>query len=98
MTSRPVILLMVAAALASGCGDNLGASGDAAPSGDDTDGPSGLPLCAELVAPVITVSAYPAQVVGTILGGGKDITVAEGVCAVEGDPAMPAFFEPIGEE
>lgn len=97
MRTHPLVLISLLLPLAAACGDDGGGGGDDDPGVDAApDEPDAPPAatCAELDAPLMTVSSYPAMVTGNVTGGGADVDVGDGVCAEQG-----GFYAPeVGED
>lgn len=84
MSFRPLLPALLLAFALSACGD------DGPGAGPDAD--PGPGACAALGAIATSLDSYPATFSGTVIGGGADLHVAEGVCTEE------AFFDPTGED
>lgn len=82
MKRRAILSLVLATAA---CGDDGGNN----PTPDSPPGPT----CATATAGDIT--SYPGMFMGTTLGGGADLTAAEGACATQTEDA---WFDPLGED
>jgi hypothetical protein len=104
MTTRRAPFSVLVAPLAllgacGGCGDDDAPGRPDAADVDAAEPPDALPaLCAELLEPVATFTAYPATYTGDVLGAGADLHVPEGRCDVESDRDNPAWFDQVGED